>query len=346
MKNFLKNIWLAVCLAVISAPIAWSQATMRSTTLSAAVSLTDTTLTVASATGITVGMTYLVDKESGTVSAISGTRLTVNRRSNISGHTSGEVIYVDLGNYFGLDPSGTGIPFGSCTSANELVLPRIDPASGDIFRCTNSEWAQELNVGGLEAKLDLDLDLKTTSDGRQVELNSRNFTQTSGSSIGFHVAPAQNATTTGSIIGGEITPRINNTFTTANIIGLHVDTYLRGTTARTISGNVRGQQIELVTDDAATNTVSGDVVGLRFRAAFSATTVTGHMAPFKVEKAEAQTNSQDWDALFKLTGASNVAWTSDTGSGDTESGALKILWDPDNNGTFDAGYLLVYSDAP
>ena len=148
------------------------------------------------------------------------------------------------------------------------------------------------------------------------------------------------------IIGGEITPRINNTFTTANIIGLHVDTYLRGTTARTISGNVRGQQIELVTDDAATNTVSGDVVGLRFRAAFSATTVTGHMVPFKVEKAEAQTNSQDWDALFKLTGASNVAWTSDTGSGDTESGALKILWDPDNNGTFDAGYLLVYSDAP
>ena len=326
MKNFLKNIWLAVLLAVISAPIAWSQATMRSTTLSAAVARTGVSnISVASATGIAVGMTYFVDNEVGTITSVSGTTLGVTRRSGITAHTSGETIYVDLANYFGLEPSGTGPPFGSCTSTNEVVLPRIDPATGDIFRCTNSEWDREIPTARLKSKLDLHMLLDTTSDDRQVRINSRNFsTITSGSSIGFQSKPAQNVTTTGSVIGGEISPRINNTFTAANIIGLHVDAYVRGTTARTISGDVRGQQIELVTDDAATNTVSGNVVGLRFRAAFSATTLTGIMVPIRIETAETQTNSQQWDYALDLTGT-NTAWSdTDTLSGDTEAGFIRV----------------------
>src|SRR3990167_11286538 len=153
--------------------------------------------------------------------------------------------------------------------------------------------------------------LKSADDTKPVTLNSRNYTQTSGSSIGFQSKPAQTVTTTGSVIGGEISPRVNNDIDVANVIGLHVDTYLKGTATKTVSGDVRGLQVELVTDDAGTNTVSGDVTAIRVRAAFSASTLSGVMAPFRVEKAEAQTNSQNWDCLFQLTGQSADAWSDD-----------------------------------
>lgn len=326
MKNFLKNIWLAVILAVIYAPVAWSQHTLGSSTLSAAVDRTTNTITISADTtdGVDVDDIAFVDREAMKVTTVSGTTLTVNRGvdgTQARPHTSGETIYIDKPRYFGL-------PFvaaGSCTSTTELVLPRIDTATGEVYRCTNSEWDREIPAARLKTKLDLHMVLDTTSDDRQVRINSRNFsTITSGSSIGFQSKPAQNVTTTGSVIGGEISPRVNNTFTAANVIGLHVDAYLRGTTARTVSGDVRGQQIELVTDDAATNTVSGNVVGLRFRAAFSATTLTGIMVPIRIETAETQTNSQQWDYALDLTGT-NTAWSdTDTASGDTEAGFIRV----------------------
>ena len=342
--KFLKHLGLAISMIALMAVSGWSQLTLGQTTLSSAVSLTPARIFVASsspsARGIVVGMLAVIDREVMTITAVSGTTLTVTRGGGtVTSHTSGEVVYIDYPQNIGLNPAGSGAPIGACTSTAERVLPRLDPATGDLYRCTNSEWDREVSFARLKSKLDLPLTFATTSDGRTITLNSRNYTQTSGSSIGFQSKPAQAATTTGSVIGAEISPRINNTFTTANIIGLHVDAYVRGTTARTISGDVRGQQIELVTDDAATNTISGDVVGLRMRAAFSATTVTGHMVPFKVEIAETQTNSQAWDALFKLTGTGD-AWGTDTGSGDTESGFIKVLLGST------AAYIVLYSDAP
>ena len=356
MKTILKQLSLAVALMSILALGASAQHTLVSTTLSAAVTNSATSITVAAcaSTSCAVNSLVYVDREAMRITAVSGTTLTVTRGvdgTQATGHTSGEIAWVDQAFYFGLSPASSqnssALPWGSCTSANEYVLPRVDTATGDIFRCTNSEWAREINTGGLKAKLDLHMLLDTTSDDRAVRINQRNYsTITSGSSIGFTSKPAQNVTTTGSVIGGEISPRINNTFTAANIIGLHVDAYVRGTTARTISGDVRGQQIELITDDAGTNTISGDVVGLRFRAAFSATTITGHMVPIKIEAAEAQTNSQAYDAVLKITGAQTDAWGSDTGSGDTEGGYLAVLTDFDGNGTFTKMYVVLYSDAP
>ena len=185
------------------------------------------------------------------------------------------------------------------------------------------------------------LQLQTVADNAQVRINSRNFTQASGSSIGFQSKPAQTVTSTGSVIGGEISPRINNDIDCANIIGLHVDAYLRGTTAKTISGDVRGLQIELVTDDAGTNTISGNVSALRIRAAFSATTLTGIMAPIRIEKAEAQTNSQSWDCVLELTGAQAGVWNSAPGTEpSTADGYFKVRVNGADR------YVQLYSTAP
>ena len=183
--------------------------------------------------------------------------------------------------------------------------------------------------------------LKSADDTKPVTLNSRNYTQTSGSSIGFQSKPAQTVTTTGSVIGGEISPRVNNDIDVANVIGLHVDTYLKGTATRTVSGDVRGEQIELVTDDAGTCTYSGKVVGLRFRTAFSATGITGLFVPISVEKPEAQTNSQNYDGVLDLTSTVAGVWHDDpTTEPSTAAGYVKVYV----NGN--ARYIQLYSTAP
>ncbi len=353
MRNILRKLLMAAFLAVMFAAQGWSQETLDSTTLGAAVDATTNTITLAADTteGVKVGDMAFVDREAMRVTAVSTLTLTVTRGSGptvATSHTSGETIYIDDPEIFGLTWDGK-LPWGSCTSATMGATPRIDLYTGDIYRCTNSEWDREVYAGRVKAKLDLDLNLQTTSDARIVKLNSRDYTQTGGgSSIGFQVRPQQTVTFTGTVTGGEISPRVADDIDVANVKGLHVDAYLKGTTANTISGDVRALELELITDDAGTHTISGDVSAIRIRAAFSATTLTGDMVPFRVEKAEAQTNSQAWDALFKLTGSGTgtEAWGSDTGSGDTEGGYIKVLTDFDGNGTYTAMYIVLYSDAP
>lgn len=340
--NKLRVLLVSVFLVLGMVPLAQAQTTTTSTTLSAAIADANvTTITVASATGFTANTTMAyVDNEAMDVVSVSGTTITVARGRHgtlAMPHTSGELVYVGpLGN----GPFVNFRKYGACTSGSELYLPQIDIPTGGVGRCTNSEWDWEENISRIESKLDLDLLLLTTSDGRQVELNSRNFSQTSGDSIGFRVAPAQNVTSTGTLFGGQITPRLNNDIDLANIIGLHVDAYVRGTAAKTISGDVRALQLELVTDDAGTNTVSGDVNAIRVRAAFSASTLTGDMVPLKIEVAETQTNSQQWDAVFELTSTISGVWSdTDTATGDTEAGFFKVII----NGN--ARYVMTFSDA-
>jgi hypothetical protein len=171
----------------------------------------------------------------------------------------------------------------------------------------------------------------TASDatGDTVRINSITNTGTANSLIGFQSKPAQGASTAQNVIGAEISPRLNDTFAltgSGSIIGMHVDAYLRGTTGN-VAGDVRGMQIELVTDDAATRTVTGDVVGLRMRAAFSGT-ITGDMVAMRIEKAEAQTNSKQWEYVLELTSDNTTIWsdgyTTEVDTAGNVSGAIKV----------------------
>lgn len=162
--------------------------------------------------------------------------------------------------------------------------------------------------------------------GKTVRINSITNTGTANSLIGFQSKPAQGAATANNVIGGEISPRVNDTFAltgSGSLIGLHVDAYLKGTTGD-IAGDVRGMQIELVTDDAGTRTVTGNVVGLRMRAAFSGT-ITGDMTAIRIEKAEAQTNSKQWEYVLELTDVNGLIWDDDFGTEpSTAAGGFKV----------------------
>lgn len=161
----------------------------------------------------------------------------------------------------------------------------------------------------------------TDQAGKTVRINSITGTGTANSFIGFQSKPAQGASNANGVTGGEISPRINDTFTGGTIIGLHVDAYLKGTTGN-LSGDVRALNLELVTDDAGARNVAGNVNAIRIRAAFSAGTVSGLISVIRVETMETQTGSEQWGYLFDLTGTSG-GWGS-SGTPGTQAGFLKL----------------------
>jgi hypothetical protein len=166
---------------------------------------------------------------------------------------------------------------------------------------------------------------ETENDSKPILINSRSY-QRSGNNIGFQSKPAQAGPSTGTITGGEVSPRVDSGIAVANVKGLHVDAYLKGTAAGAISGDVRGIEVEMVTDDAGVRAIAGNVSLLRLRTAFSAA-ITGVFSALRIEKNEAQTGSADYTAVLDLTGtygAGGVWDSADTNTAGTKAGAIKV----------------------
>lgn len=144
MRKLLSLLLLAG-LALLSPSPGYSQATLTSTTLSAAATVGATTISVASATGVVVGDLAFVDKEAMIVTAISGTDLTVRRGAGgvQAAHPNASKIYIDPPDFFIL-----GERSGTCTRATvfPLVLPQINTNDGRAYDCINSVWV-EVNTG-------------------------------------------------------------------------------------------------------------------------------------------------------------------------------------------------------
>lgn len=135
----IRNLFAAILLiaALSLTPAAYGQAALNSTTFSAAVSYSDTLVTVASATNISVGYVLFSEKEAMKVLAKSGSVLTVQRGydGKVSAHASGATVYGDDQRYFTSTDR-----FGPCTSTSELVLPVVNITSGEIFNCFGGAW--------------------------------------------------------------------------------------------------------------------------------------------------------------------------------------------------------------
>ena len=86
--------------------------------------------------------------------------------------------------------------------------------------------------------------LNTVEDNKTVRINSRDYNQTSGSSIGLQAKPNQKTTTTGDVIGAEFSPRANDAGSGA-IIALKADPTVKdATAARTVSA-LRGVEVNI-----------------------------------------------------------------------------------------------------
>ena len=158
MKNF-KSILVTLGLLFL-ASLASGQTILTNTTLAAAVTSAGgpagRTILVTSATGINAPLTsnfqkstfLYVDREAMDVEAVNGTTITVVRGAEgtqATTHVSGAVVFVipaylatNIGG--GATANGPAVPSGSCTRTSELVLPRIQFASGTISDCLNGQW--------------------------------------------------------------------------------------------------------------------------------------------------------------------------------------------------------------
>jgi hypothetical protein len=193
-----------------------------------------------------------------------------------------------------LDPA-TGIPAYGWDNAFMLrAVNAAGSASVDLFALDSSD--RLTFSSDLYRKAASNFGINTISDDKQVRINSRAFTQASGDSIGFQSKPNQTVTTTGTVKGGDISPRLQDAIAAANLIGLHVDCDQKGTTGN-ISGDVRILELEAVTDVTRTSTVAGDVCLIKGRTNHTAA-VTGHVVAIKLGQSEAA--GGNWDGLAKV----------------------------------------------
>lgn len=139
----LNRFTLAVLLALAaSVPPAWAQATLNSTTLSNAIDATQTRFVVASATNVAADYILFVDREAIKVNTLSGTTVTVTRGysgTRAAAHAAAAITYTGPANYY----SAVSVTPGStCTSTAEVAIPRVVLPTGNVYKCSNSQWEQ------------------------------------------------------------------------------------------------------------------------------------------------------------------------------------------------------------
>lgn len=131
----------ALTLVLALAQLGFGQASLPSTTLSAAVTSTSSNqISVASASSFVVGYACYVNQEYMLINSISGTNIGVTRGlagTRAMTHASGDIVWVGPRNYFTTYPRK-----GTCTAANELNLPTINIATGKFYNCLGSVWVE------------------------------------------------------------------------------------------------------------------------------------------------------------------------------------------------------------
>ena len=207
----------------------------------------------------------------------------------------------------------------------------------------NSAVYRAQGGASLRARDDAHLLIETDDDSKSIRLNVRNYSAATGDNIGVQIKPRLTvAKTDNGVKGLEVSPSVNDGIGLAGlsgaVIGIHADCYLRGTGAGTIGADVRAVNLEVVTDNNGGKTVTGNVNHIRIRSAFSGT-VSGTFVPIRIEKAEAQTGSLQYDAVLELPSTNTGIWH-DTENSATTNGFIKVLV----NGN--ARYIQLYSDTP
>jgi len=115
-----------------------SSYTLASTTLSAAITATTTSIPLASTANVSVGQKLFIDAElTGQITAVSSTAATVSRdpTSSPTSHASGATVWIGQPNQFflGDPPMGTAV---ASTSPN----PWVNAFDGRVWEVVNGAW--------------------------------------------------------------------------------------------------------------------------------------------------------------------------------------------------------------
>lgn len=174
--------------------------------------------------------------------------------------------------------------------------------------------------------------LLTISDTRNVRINSRNYTQSSGDASGVQIKPNQTVATAG-ITGLEVSPRYASGIAGTNLVGIKCDPVLKGSGGGTLSGSVVGVQVNIDFGLSQTRTIDGDVSAFEsFLAVPSNMTYTGHVSFLRVRTV----NIKAWEQFLNVDDE-NTGITTST----DPSAATQDRWIPCAIGT-DQYYIRLY----
>ena len=132
MKLFIRTL---ITLGLFTSPAFGQAVTLTQTSLSAAVTASATTFSVASATNVSTSSALYVDKELMYVSAVNGTQVTVGRGefgTAAVSHASGAMVLVGVPSAFFTYP-----PTGSCTASQTPATPWVDIRTSAQYLCSS-----------------------------------------------------------------------------------------------------------------------------------------------------------------------------------------------------------------
>lgn len=163
--------------------------------------------------------------------------------------------------------------------------------------------------------------IKSVTDTKNVRINSRNYTQTSGDASGVQIKPNQSVSGTAGITGLEVSPRFAAGIAGSNLIGIKADPLLKAGSGN-LSGQVTAVQANIDFGVSGTRTIGGDVSAFEsFLAIPSTYTYSGDIAFLRVRSV----NIKGWDHFLNLDDIS----TGVTAAGDKTGGGknfyLKVL---------------------
>ena len=143
MKYIFRLSLIAAILALMTCGAMAQSNSIVVTTLGAAVASTDRTVTVASATGISVSpqTQLLIDTEVMAVTSVSSTTIGVTRQNPAPAHASGTIVRAGRPNWFyAVDP-----PMGTCSITPLYVYPWVNIVNASVWRCVDSAWQVNYN---------------------------------------------------------------------------------------------------------------------------------------------------------------------------------------------------------
>lgn len=163
--------------------------------------------------------------------------------------------------------------------------------------------------------------INSVKDGKNVRINSRNVTQTSGDHSGVQIKPNQTAATAG-ITGLEVSPRYAAGIAGTNLVAIKADPVLKGSAGGNLSGQVVGVQVNIDFGTSQTRTVTGDIAAFEsFLAIPSNMTYNGDVSFLRVRTV----NIRAWDYFLNLDDANTgVATSTDPSVAGTETRWLRV----------------------
>lgn len=144
------------------------------------------------------------------------------------------------------------------------------------------------------------LDINAKEDDKPVRIQSRDFAQASGTSIGFQCKPNQ-AVAGAAVHGAEIQPRFASGIGGTDLVGVNISAVLKGTTGD-LTGGVHVLEVECDFNGGAgpTRTLTGDLAMIRIFADLSATmTYSGKKSVLQI----AANNTGSFDYFMSIDGA-------------------------------------------